>query len=203
MKKFLLSLSLVVFLSGLVFAKSNIPELNKGYVYAVYKIELKNDINRDFYSKTLGYPELVDHPHTSGYYGNQKTEKALFKNIADIITYEGKDVGTVTITQLPKDSDNVAVTSGLSMKLFGTKFEVNLPVAKTKKPKDADHRVDYNTVAFDKSCKYVYLGTFVYDFVDGTIYPKLVKVIDEYDEALEWLKEEAGKKATMSRGEIE
>lgn len=86
------------------------------------------------------------------------------------------------------------------LNLFGLKYDVLLPVSNNYNIKN---KTIYNTIVYDPNAKYVYLGTFVYDFVDGMIYPKLVEVKDEYDEAKMWAEEIEGKEIQLARATIE
>ncbi len=202
-KQIILAVLIALFSTGLVFAKGKFTKLKPHSVYAVYKIVIRNDLNRDFYSKALGCPDDKDNPHLSGDGDAVKVKvKPMFKDV-DLETeyYLGDPVGQTSYCQIYGKKGEGA-TLGPNLNLFGGKFTVILPL-REKFNVGNFGRVERYKVTYDASTKYVYLGTFVYDFVDGTCFPKLLEVRDEYDEAQNWLNERVGKEVLLSRVQIE
>lgn len=193
MKKFLSGLLLTALAACSVFAKNNFVKLEKNCVYFIYKVEIRKDLNRDFYSKAILCPELADEPHRSGDFELKKA-KAVFKGFdSDFEYYRGVPAGEFTYCTVLKDGKGTADFKGFRLNLFGTVYSVILPV---KNNKDSVFK-------FDEKAKYVYGGTYVYDFVDGGYIPTLVKVIDEYDAAKEWVNEMAGKEVELCRSTVQ
>lgn len=161
----------------------------------------KTDLDRDFFAAGLGCPDSVENPHLTGY-GTLITAKPMFKGY-DLETtyYQGVPAGQISYLPIEAKKGKVQIR-GLGLSLFGERFSVLLPLDKNFRNDEKDHITSYDII-FDPSSKYVYLGTFIYDFVQGTYFPKLVDVRDEYDEAQAWINEQVGKEVILCRGDIQ
>lgn len=193
-KRFLAFGFIVCVLTCNCFAKSlHIPNPKSKETLIVYKVVINRDIDRDFYSKTLKLTKSVDNPHTSGNafckYKKLPFRSFNLKKYKIELPVSTQPVGEFTASLVNKEVDSFLP----ELYLFGEEYKIVLPVSS-----------DYTgKIVYDTKENYVYLGTFVYDMFDGNLVPVLTDIVDEYEEAQQWLINSGKKKAILSRAEIQ
>ena len=187
-KLFVLSLLLLVFATS-VYAKDPEPFVKPklGEVVVIGRIVFKNDIDREFYSKTFGCEDYANDPHA--YLAPTKVKwSGLIKEKLEIESSYAYDMGDFFFltTNIPKT--NTIYIGNINAYYFGVKYtKKQLPI----------------NVAFEvnKQTKYTYIGTFVFDIVGDDFTIRDVKWVDEYDLALEELSKHV-KKPELERAQI-
>ena len=187
-KLLVLSLLLLVFATS-VYAKDAEPFVKPklGEVVVVGRLLFKNDIDREFYSKTFGCEDYAKDPHA--YLAPTKIKwSGLIKEKLEIESSYAYDMGDFFFltTNIPKT--NTIYIGNINAYYFGVKYaKKQLPI----------------NVAFEvnKKTKYTYIGTFVFDIVGDDFTIREVKWVDEYDLALEELSKHV-KKPELERAQI-
>ena len=187
-KLLVLSLLLLVFATS-VYAKDAEPFVKPklGEVVVVGRLLFKNDIDREFYSKTFGCEDYANDPHA--YLAPTKIKwSGLIKEKLEIESSYAYDMGDFFFltTNIPKT--NTIYIGNINAYYFGVKYtKKQLPI----------------NVAFEvnKQTKYTYIGTFVFDIVGDDFTIREVKWVDEYDLALEELSKHV-KKPELERAQI-
>lgn len=187
-KLLVLSLLLLVFATS-VYAKDAEPFVKPklGEVVVVGRLLFKNDIDREFYSKTFGCEDYANDPHA--YLAPTKIKwSGLIKEKLEIESSYAYDMGDFFFltTNIPKT--NTIYIGNINAYYFGVKYtKKQLPI----------------NVAFEvnKKTKYTYIGTFVFDIVGDDFTIREVKWVDEYDLALEELSKHV-KKPELERAQI-
>lgn len=173
-KLLVLSLLLLVFATS-VYAKDPEPFVKPklGEVVVIGRIVFKNDIDREFYSKTFGCEDYANDPHA--YLAPTKVKwSGLIKEKGEVESAYAYNMGDFFFmtTDVPKSKS--LYLSYINAYYFGVKYaKKQLPIC----------------VAFEvnKKTKYTYIGTFVFDIVGDDFTIREVKWVDEYDLALEEL----------------
>lgn len=150
----------------------------------VGKLILKNEIDREFYSKTIGNIQIENNLHTY--------DLPLYINLDEAKSRKNK-----TMTTRFTIGDNFIVTYP-----YDRNRKIELHRVRIRYLDSASLCYDVPLmieVTIPKNAEYVYIGTFICEIVGDDFTLKSVTRIDEYDEAQEELNTILGKTVTLIR----
>ncbi|MGI5172707.1 hypothetical protein H0R92_03775 [Treponema sp. OMZ 840] len=184
----------LLFLSAAVFATENVKEPGKSYVMLVGRVSMLQDIDRDFYIKTLDLdPALKDKAHVYGFLPNPKYKDLIGVPIDTIIG----DYFFIPV-KIPKDG--TFPLDGFFVFLF-TQGAKKIDVAGNIYKARSRHIFlpFFMDVKITGEDKYIYIGSYEYSFAGDNFVVDNIKTRDEFDEAQALLNTKLGKEVPLTR----